>query len=609
MNVNSSKRLLSLLIVVMLLLGNGCARILAEKMSPTIRHPNVLYFTGTRAGIAFSMYICYEAGLLLLPVVVPCEIVGDILFLPADVARHVYYVCNPPLNQLIHDGNLSALAQRLAQGEDPNDVDFHYAGIGFSPQLPLMTALYVGNLEAFTMLLDHGAEVPLELFKADNLRRVFWPDTPDNYIAFFNAAFQHGISEVKINSIAAEDVIPKFLGGVELQHIHEKECFDKYYTMLSLLLDIGFTPNKIWNNWAPTTALDNLLAAPPSENREKLIALMRAHGAKTYDEQKIAKPDESLPPEIDPETVPDCFKPVIDILADKDPRREHARNYRFSAAYPGVEGPVVVVDWMIGGNKNRHCRKVVTIHRRETPTRWSQHGEPFDIPASFRLVLTPSGIRVPSRLPANLPKEDIIHEEWVTLPTCELYMERNPQSFHYDSGEDAKWDIKHIRELNGSQHESDERHERKRVEQDPINQQLTWRIQEENTRIQKEYEWEKEAAATAKMAGMKGIWLARRGSQDYFYSSHRDLRYLDRNSDHRVPYPDEIIALIETTHASLFTKDAIHDYTKEHKGDYYWNCQVHEICHKGSITLYYGDEVEQEELANVVKMARTLMKW
>lgn len=612
------KRILFPLIALCaLLFCNSCARIfLAEAQAP-LRHPNTLYFAGTQGGIAASLGILGPAGCALLPVVVPCELAADILFLPADVARHIQYICHPPTNELIRKNDLNALSRHLTHGEDPNAIDFRFFGRNQEPTLPLIEAFHNGTLEAFNLLLDNGAEVPLELFFKRNIYHTHYSN---NRFAMLQAAARKGLAKDKVNCLAARGIILN-----QLTNVADKESsFSNLYPLLSLLLDIGFPPNgKIDPNGKRRTALDHLMEAPPSENKEKLIRLMREHGAMTFAELNESKPKEQLPPEITPQDIPDDFKPVIDILLAPNPyrRRDSRLPYRFSASYPGVEGPVVVVDFQRNdysfSDKPRNIsRHWIQIHHRKTPTQWKQQGEPFDIPAYFRLVLTPLGKRVPSRLPVDLPKKDVLLEEWHTLPTCELYIERPPYMFHRNTDEERV--VAKILALAGIPHDVYGKDDRYYFEHDPVNRicKLYYNGNEEDdynleTReLREEYNWEKKAAAMSKKAGMKGVWLAHTcGSRHYFYSSHRDLRYLDLDSDHRVPYPDEIIAVIPTRVASQITHNSVHDYSKEHKGDYYWNCQVHEFTRKGRITLYYGDEVKEEELNAVVEMTKRIMKW
>ena len=592
-----------------------------------LRHPNVLYFAGTQASIGLSLSTLGPVGIACLPVVLPFELAGDVLFLPLDVARHIQYVCHPPLNELIRGNDLQALSQRLAQGDDPNQIDFRFFGRDRWPSLPLMEAFHQGNLDAFQMLLDHNAEVPLDLFSRNSFFRITSMDS-NNGIDFLKASLRKGVSQERINSVAAGSVIYDVVAEYARMPIDEDACCNKLFAMLALLLENGFPPNgkldESWTKGQRFSALDHLLQAPPSENREKLVELMRKYGAKTFTELNALNPHETLPPEINPEAIPACFKPIIEILTDAHHSDWRSKRYRFAASYPGVNGPVVVVDLVRDLGPHSPCRQFIQIHRRETPTRWKQEGEPFEIPVYFRLVLTPPGVRIPSRLTEDLPPKDILLEEWHTLPTCELYIERPPFIMFSHRILEAERDIEKILGLAGISYDIHGKDDRYYFEHDPLNRMRHSFFKNGEyysgsiKYFREEYNWEKKAYAVAKEAGLQGFWLERvYGWRGFFYSSRRDLRYLDINCNHRVPYPDEIIAVmrissiesVAKSQNALITKPCVHDYAKEHKGEYYWNCQVHDIPQKGSITLYYGDEVNQEKIDDVVKMARKLMKW
>ncbi len=328
----------SLLLVIVMILCSGCARLcIVERKTPQ-RCPDVMYFAGTQAGVAASFGILDKAGILLLPVVVPCELAADILFLPYDAVRHIQYASHPPLNEIIWKNDLNELAQRLAQGEDPNAVDFRFFGRnGQYPCRPLMTAFAKGRFEAFNMLLDHGAEVPMVVFSEKNIHSMA---SSSQGLNFLRAALKKGVAPEKLNSIDANTVILGLMSFAKNWPIHEEGKYHIVYSLLSLLLENGFTPNGIKEYEdgmiEQHTALDYLLDVSPSENRDRLVTLMRSFGAKTFAELEAGKPHELLPPEINPQDVQDCFKPVIEILLHADQDMKHGSHYRFSTSYPGI---------------------------------------------------------------------------------------------------------------------------------------------------------------------------------------------------------------------------------------------------------------------------------
>jgi len=620
-SVGMSKRIsLSLLAVFIMLFSSGCARfILVEKATPQ-RSPDVLYFAGTQAGVAASLGIFGSGGIAFLPIIVPCEVAADILFLPYDAARHLQYVCHPPLNEIIWKNDLGKLSKRLACGDDPNAIDFRFFGRkGQYPHPPLLEAFMQRRLEAFNMLLDYGAEVPLELFNNENLQQIRMVSS-DTGLAFLKVALQKGIASEKLNSFDAATVVPNLLPSWrKYRHVYNEDSYHILYSLLSLLLESGFPPNGLSDSRGEqTTALDHLLEIPPSENRDRLVTLIRSHGAMTFAELDAMKPHETLPQEINPLDVHECFKPVMDILLQDGKNRKHNGHYRFSASYPGIEEPLVVVDVPWKNGTQTSCRKFVNVHRRKTATQWDIHGEPFDIPAYLRIVLTPPGVRVPSRLGMDLPKKDVLLEEWHTLPTCELYIERPPRVVFGRMNLGIEKDIAQILALIGLRHDIYGKDDSYYFKHDPINR--IGRLYYHNIinrpyslelkDLKEEYLWAKNANAMAKKAGLNGVWRVRTcGSRACFYTSHRDLPFLDKTLDHRVPYPDEIFAVVHTRLNTIPTADSATNDGKGNNQDYYWNCRVYDFPQKGDIVLYYGDEASQETLNAVVKMSRELMKW
>ncbi|NMA43425.1 MAG: hypothetical protein GX946_08585 [Oligosphaeraceae bacterium] len=106
-SVGMSKRIpLSLLAVFIMFFSSGCARfILVEKATPQ-RSPDALYFAGTQAGVTVSLNHLGSASIAILPFIVPGEVAAGILFLSCDAARHLQYVCQPPLNEIIWKNDL-----------------------------------------------------------------------------------------------------------------------------------------------------------------------------------------------------------------------------------------------------------------------------------------------------------------------------------------------------------------------------------------------------------------------------------------------------------------------------------------------------------------------
>ena len=294
---------------------------------------------------------------------------------------------------------------------------------------------------------------------------------------------------------------------------------------------------------------------------------------------------------------------------------KHGEQYRFSASYPDIKGPHVVVDVHGMFESKYSYREFVKIHHRKTSTQWDLHGELFEVPVYLRLVLTPSGVRVPSRLSMDLPKMDILLEEWYSLPTCELYIERPPYVTYEETQHDVERQIDKILAL-AIPPDINSIHARHYFEHDPLNRigrlffsniiNDSYNLDLKHKKM--EYNLEKEANILSKKAGLRGVWRVRScGSRACFYSSHRDLPFLDMNLDHRVPYPDEIFAVIPVGRYGVFGSDTPRNKFKGNKGDYYWNCSIYDSIN-GKIVLYHGDEASPAAMDAVVEIARKIIK-
>ena len=165
-----------------------------------------------------------------------------------------------------------------------------------------------------------------------------------------------------------------------------------------------------------------------AERRERLVALMRQHGALRYPELAASGAPKLPPLPIDVEYDP-AFAPVVEMLK----YTQSPELYKFSTAYDGAEGPVLVVD--IGLKRSKAGQSIDFRQPMEEAHGLLHRPIPedvtvdmsLDVPVFIRMVLTPSGQKTPSRL-AAFPAETIpiykavLCEEWFTLPTCEIYI-------------------------------------------------------------------------------------------------------------------------------------------------------------------------------------------
>ena len=116
---------------------------------------------------------------------------------------------------------------------------------------------------------------------------------------------------------------------------------------------------------------------------------------------------------------------------------------------------------------------------------------------------------------------------------------------------------------------------------------------------------ERKAREILRKKGINGNWYGKNA-----FSSHRNLERLPKASDNIVPYPDEFLLLVDTFRSTMLTDDdEFHDFSKEHKGDYYWNYRVYKF--KGRkwsafIHLLYGDEADMEHVKSVIDATKEM---
>ncbi len=584
-----SRRKLPFLLVAFIgmLFCTGCLRLVVET-GGRLHYPPKRYFVGSRA----LGYFARKMGPASIPyyiVMEPFELCADLLMLPYDCALHINYSVHPPLNEYILRNDLKGLAKKLDNGADPNFIDNRYR----KPNLPLLDAYSQKKQKAFNLLLEHHAVIPLTLFKNGNSHA--------HNLMLKDALATGRFDKAKCNSRAASSIIYDWLKYLEFcSPGKEEETYALRTELLSILLGYGFPVNGIvtTNHWQQETALDYLLRISAKMNKpeeksmiEKLISLLRSYGGKTFAE---LYPDAEvhLPPEVSQEEIPSVFQPFVNYLATA-PDSSVLENCRFSTSYPGIPSPVLVLDYCYPNNKNL-CRRKIQIHRRQSPTRWNQEGDFFEVPYVMRLVLTPAGVRVPSRLDEDLPTKDILIEEWHSLPEFEVYIENAPMlldSVNY-SFEKAIGDFLGISDYpmqKGKMRDGDYLY-------DPINGFDEKNKYDFNTKVSERLL----SKGEEKLPSHIYKWY--RGAGGHFYSSHRDLYYLDAASDHRVPFPDEIFVYAGGIAAMDQSSDSD---SKEH----YWNYKVYKFPGvKRFVRIYHGDEVDPKEMDNLLQQAKRLLK-
>ena len=447
-----------LTIILLLLLpfcGTGCLRMNTFRVDKNDRiPPPYRFYCGTRRliGLPVSMAIMGSVSHAsrsssvfkntVLPIAFfvvdfPLEVVLDTVLLPVDLGMYAYYCSNPPLDRYLASNDLKGLEEKLKKGVSPNNVDW------FLKRQPLLYQAYLNhNEEAFDLLLNYGAKVPIELLQVEShldeytyrmLQRVFRDGCPKELQRLTEDELRAASSQERYRNEQLKGCfsywILKYLEYKDRASPNDKLLVD----FMVLLLENGFSPNE-WehmrgelhfssHNQYPLDVVMANLAMPPAE-KEKLVTAMRKHGAQTYRESIHLPPAESIPP---------MFQPFIDAIAQCNigvfsQRVPTARSFRYSDSYPGVDGSVLVIDIpfirdLPNNQKEVLFRKSIPYRRRVSATEWNQEREFLEVPEKCRLVLTPPGKRLPSRRPQGMPTQRGFWEAWFTLPTCELYIE------------------------------------------------------------------------------------------------------------------------------------------------------------------------------------------
>ncbi len=358
----------------------------------------------------------------------PAGLVADLLEVPGNIATTHEYKSTPPLSYLIQKRDNVRLAERLEGGASPNARSKNDKGYD---ALPLWQAINSRNWEAFELLLAHGAVIDRSL--AGEMSNHFGICAGEDVLPYYKRLYEAFPDYPYPTSgypgdCLIEQYCLQYYGRAE--QVSENPVVDE---MLQILLEHHFDPNGKALPQSSKTALDYLIFKTPTmaaERRERLVALMRQHGALRYPELAASGAPKLTPLAIDVECVP-AFAPVVEMLKYTG----LPELYRFSTTYDGVEGAVLVVD--IGLKRSKKGQSIDfrqpmeeahgLLHRPNIPEGVTVDMS-LDVPVFVRMVLTLPGQKTPSRL-AAFPEEAlpvykaVLCEEWFTLPTCEIYIE------------------------------------------------------------------------------------------------------------------------------------------------------------------------------------------
>ena len=528
--------------------------------------------------------------------------------MPMELFRRSYHAISPPLTEYIHKNDLEGLERKLKNGADPNAVSTrNYWEDEAMP--PLVYAKNNNNLEAIKILAKYGAKATPEIFS--------WIRPED--IAIFQFIFDSGVADDIDFNADKRDLV--FQWTKSLLVVNRQKEIDAISSCIALLLQHGASPNNLGNEglMKRKTALD-LLAQPELNEVDVsgLVKIMKANGALTYDE--LVKVHPEYPHlEINGDVHP-IFKNVV-----RNIEKQYPQLY-ISTKYPGLDCPVLVIDKkeeVIKGQRPQYLiRSEAVVHRRESPTSWRLKGEHFDIPAGYRIVLTPPGVKLPSRLVDGIPSACFIHEEWYSFPNCEVYFEQPTHFFDNSSSfinelpwlqEIADANPESVKEL-AQQTQKSTRESSIDIEHHALLAILDCRNQIYLTDKQKVLM--QKAGRLLRGNGFHVNWLPINSAIhhiDCAFSTRRTSAELPSNLMDFIPYPDEIIVLVEHDLNSTLSKNSpeIHRIIPNSKnGLTYWNSQFHHITygtrHPFSLTVLYGDEVAEESIAKIVDILKTI---
>ena len=644
------------IVVLMLsvLLLSGCLRmqVEVENRADCIEYPPSRIYSGTAYSLKPHSIFFGTPPLPYYILFAPFEFIYDTLMLPRDLALTILYYHDKPLNELIRNNDIKTLALRLKSGAAPDFIDTRYSDTAASryyervseysdakkrfPVSPLMEAFRLRNKKAFSLLLDSGVEVPLELFGYSS---------QGNY-DYYSLVLAHGIPKEVIESYEAQHFVSDMIDrSLSIRYVGTRfrisdEEIDELFSTVKLLLESGFPPNphKTYSRTGNSffkqnaNAIDCILESRfiSQTTKDKFVELLRVHGGKSSSEL-AAENTIAMPPETPIDEIPEIFKTASEIFL----KSSYKNNYRFSSSYPGIEAPVLVIDYgcsVLSKPYIKIYREKTFIHHRETPTRWNQTGEPFDIPAAFRIVLTPKGIRIPSRIHGDLPTMDIIVEEWLTFPTCEAYIERAIGKRVFEA--DRQDDLEALRRL--CETESALSRTTTTIPGTPCHgidrNELAYSVPEHYPLercfqgVKSEHDfymgpWSfilderlsgvkelRKANELTRVAGIQGSWFYCSNFHHAIFSSNRNLRYLSAKEDHIVPQPNEFLVMVQPECSETIQKgDESIDYSKLHNGQYYWNCKAYKFTGRkrgAFIYVLFGDEASHEQFETVVEIAR-----
>ncbi len=661
------------LLMLALMTGTGCMRIASETGSPA-PHPTQRFYSGTKLLFGMPRNIALGLGVasvgrigssstsdvlggifIGLPIAavfatafivdIPLEFGTDTLLLPVDGIIYARHCLNPPLDKYLYDNNVEGMKSALEKGADPNAIH----SLFIEKELVIETAFKEKNEAIFELLLEHGAKVPFSILNESNIY-LYKMQKDNKHVIDLNArkeasssyrmlcmVFNNGCPKEFLENEMANSLVSRWI-EFNLGDWHEpQQDAESLVDILTLLMENGFPPvceekeSRIHGN---RTSLDVVLdnAAMQTSAKDRLVAAMRAHGAKRYCELHNQEPP-SGHLNTDGLKIDAMFQPVVDILKQS----QSAGLFTLNDSYPDVEGPVLVIDKPLVAKENvfipqhkrtLHYRRNIRIRRRISETEWSHETDTLDVPAKYRIVLTPTGKRLPSRRPKGMPTEQGFWEAWYTLPTCELYVEHT-----MSCGEFPDWDLLSIcllpmklddnRELvrlilfepekvDKSIMDSLKWPAARKYNESNMLDDLVWTYTRTYSLSDEERKWLSKSVNSLAQIGITAEWRVLESNYKYAFSTHRDLSKVTADDLPLALRPDEIVAFIVPDDSAL-------NQSLSHDGKNYWNrtsrpydfpshgfLRKHKRHWKGGIHLYYGDAVTEKRIEEVFKAIEKL---
>ena len=411
-------------------------------------------------------YIFVPPYLCLLPV----ELAGDIIALPYDVYVNASCLVSPNINYCLRFNKNRQLAKILEQGGDPLDGG---TGPYHSSLSPEETARKYNNMTGLALLLKHGLPMSEETaayiydmtkFKSIELKDVISEMEVRSELleAALNAHADYFLQQEKYRNMAfhwfifIQKKLRKERGNLFYPHTPEAVAYLEaaaskiLLSTMDFLLSHGFSPNiptveLIYYRWKPgvysagrmrMTLLDYVQEAVDihEDLRKPLIEILLKHGALTY--QQLVERNPQLPHlHLENVEIAPTYQPIIDILQHS----RHAECYRLSNSYPGIDGPVLVIEAGIRDEKNNDF---VFSQDVQVPVHGTQIFHSVNIPVNFRIILSPE-TDVPKhslRAGYDFP-EKVLYEEIIKMPDYTMYFQialQRGQKIYEDFDDDLR---------------------------------------------------------------------------------------------------------------------------------------------------------------------------